>query len=126
MEAIQTLDGSQQATIIWAGPLSTAGTLTLTYEDDTNINFYLNTTPIPVTFSLTNGTGPTQVQVLLQMTRCLFVDGWQETLPGSKGYVEVTGPVTAVANTTDANTAGGGYSPSRIVLKNTVATGFYQ
>ena len=39
MEAIQTLDGSQQATIVWAGPLSTAGNLNLTLEDDTNINY---------------------------------------------------------------------------------------
>lgn len=126
MEAVQTIDGSGQAISIWAGPLSTSGNLTLTYEDDTNLNFYSNTTPIPVSFSLLNGVGASQVGVTLQMTKCLFVDGWQITLPGSKGYVEVTGPVTAVANTTDANTAGGGYTPSRMVLKNSVATGTYQ
>jgi len=126
MEAIQTLDGSQQPTIIWAGPLSTTGTITATYEDDTNLNFYLNTSQIPVVFTLTNGTGASQVQVVVQMSKAIFMDGWQVTLPGSKGYVEITGPVTAVANVTDANTAGGGYSPSRVVLKNTLATGTYQ
>ena len=126
MEAIQTLDGSQQATIIWAGPLSTAGNLNLTLEDDTNLNIYLAGLPIPLSFTLTNGTGATQVQVQLQMTKCLFVSGWKPAITGGKGYVEVGGPVTAVSNTTDANTAGGGYSPSRVVLKNTVATGSYQ
>jgi hypothetical protein len=126
MEAIQTLDGSQQATVIWAGPLSTAGNLTLTYEDDTNMAFYLATSQIPISFALTNGAGAAQVAVTLQMTKCLFMDGWQVTLPGSKGYVEISGPVAGVSNTTDANTAGGGYSPSRLILKNAVATGFYQ
>ena len=126
MEAIQTLDGSQQATIVWAGPLSTAGNLNLTMEDDTNLNYYLAGNPIPVSFTLTNGTGATQVQVQLQMSKCLFVDGWKPAITGGSGYVEVGGPVTAESNTTDANTAGGGYSPSRVVLKNTVATGSYQ
>lgn len=126
MDAIQTIDGSQQASLIWAGPLSTTGTLNLTYEDDTNLNLYLGTTQVPVTFTLTNGTGASQVQAVLQMTKCLLTDGWQVTLPGSKSYVEIGGPVSAVANTTDANTAGGGYSPSRFVLKNAVATGTYQ
>ena len=97
MEAIQTLDGSQQATIIWAGPLSTAGNLNLTLEDDTNLNYYLAGNPIPVVFTLTNGTGATQVQVQLQMTKCLFVSGWKPVITGGKGYVEVGGPVTAVS-----------------------------
>ncbi len=126
MEAVQTLDGSQQAEIIWAGPLSTAGNMTVTYEDDTNLNFFLGTSQIPVVFTLTNGTGATQVQVQLQMTKCILTDGWQISLPGSKGYVEATGPVSAVGNTTDANTAGGGYSPSRVVLKNAQLTSVYQ
>lgn len=125
IEAIQTLDGSQQATVIWAGPLSTAGNLTLTYEDDTNLNFYLNGTQIPVSFDLLNGSGATQVEAKLQMTKCLFLDGWKLNLLG-KPYVEISGPVEGVSNTTDANTAGGGYSPSRFVLKNTVASGTYQ
>ena len=126
IEAIQPLDGSPQPLVVWSGPLSTAGNLTLTMEDDTNLNYYLAGNPIPVSFTLTNGTGATQVQVQLQMSKCLFVSGWKPTVTGGKGYVEVGGPVNAVSNTTDANTAGGGYSPSRMVLKNTVATGSYQ
>jgi hypothetical protein len=126
IEAIQTLDGSQQATVVWSGPLSTAGNLNLTYEDDTNIALFLAGAPIPVTFTLSNGSGATQSYIQLQMTKAIFVDGWKVSLPGSKGYVEVGGPVTAVSNTTDANTAGGGYSPSRVLLKNTLATGTFQ
>lgn len=126
VEAIQTLDGSQQATVIWAGPLETTGNLLTTMEDDTNLNLYLNNTQPPVTFTLTNGTGASQVQVQLQMTKCQFTDAWAPTITGGKGYVEMGGPVNAVANTTDANTAGGGYSPSRFVLKNSVSSGTYQ
>src|SRR5215472_2990023 len=128
IEAIQTLDGSQQATIVWAGPLSTTGNINLTYENDdaNNLNFFLNGSQIPVSFTLVNGTGATQSYFQLQMTKCLFVDGWAVNIMGGKGYVEVGGPVTAVANTTDANTAGGGYSPSRAVLKNTLPTGTFQ
>ena len=125
MDAIQTLDGSQQATVIWAGPLSTSGNMMTTMEDDTNLNFYLNYTKPPVTFTLTNGTGASQVQIQLQMTRCQFTDAWQPSITG-KNWVEMGGPVSAEANTTDANTAGTGYSPSRLVLKNSVASGTYQ
>jgi hypothetical protein len=126
MEAVNTLDGNQQALVVWAGPLSTAGNLTMTYENDTIMALYQAGTQVPITFTLTNGTGATQVQLQIQMTKALLVTGWKPTIPGSKGYVELGGPVTAVGNTTDANTAGGGYSPSRAVLKNTVATGSYQ
>jgi hypothetical protein len=126
MDAIQTMDGSQQATVIWAGPLSTTGNMMTTMEDDTNLNLYLNNSQPPVSFTLTNGTGASQVQAQLQMTKCQLTDAWQPTITGGKGYVEMGGPVSAVANTTDANTAGGGYSPSRFVLKNTVASGSYQ
>ena len=126
MEAIATLDGNQQALVIWAGPLETTGQMALTYNDDTVLAYFIAGTQVPVSFTLTNGTGATQVQYVLQMTKCLLVNGWKPTIPGTKGYVEVGGPVTAVSNTTDANTAGGGYSPSRSVLKNSIATGTYQ
>ena len=104
------------------------GNINLTYENDdaNNLNFFLNGSQIPVSFTLVNGTGATQSYFQLQMTKCLFVDGWAVNIMGGKGYVEVGGPVTAVANTSDANTAGGGYSPSRSVLKNTLATGTFQ
>jgi hypothetical protein len=126
MDAEQTIDGSQQATVIWAGPLSTDGTLNLTMEDDTNLALYEAGAPVPISFTLTNGTGATQVQVQLQMTKAILGTGWKPTIPGSKGYVEIGGPVGGFGNTTDANTAGGGYSPSRMVLKNATATGSYQ
>jgi hypothetical protein len=126
IEAIQTLDGQQQATVVWSGPLSTAGNLNLTMEDDTQMALFFAGAPIPVSFTLTNGTGATQSFFQLQMSKCLYVDGWKPVILGGKGYVEIGGPVTAVANTTDANTAGGGYSPSRVVLKNTLSTGTYQ
>jgi hypothetical protein len=126
IEAIQTLDGSQQATVVWSGPLNTTGNLNLTYEDDTMLNIFTGGAPVPVTFTLVNGTGAGQSYFQLQMTKCLFTDGWKPAILGGKGYVEIGGPVAAVANTTDANTAGGGYSPSRVVLKNSLASGTFQ
>lgn len=123
--AIQTLDGNQSPYKIWSGPLGVTGTLNTVMEDDTQLNNYLNNSQPAVVITLTNGTGATQVQVVIQMTKAAFMAGWKP-LANSNGYVEVNGPITAVSNTTDANTAGGGYSPARVVLKNAKATGTYQ
>ena len=126
IKAIQTLDGSQQPTLVWSGPLATTGNLNLTMEDDTMLGLFQAGAAIPVSFTLVNGTGATQSYFQLQMTKCFLTDGWKPQILGGNGYVEIGGPVGAEANTTDANTAGGGYSPSRAVIKNSLPTGTYQ
>jgi hypothetical protein len=125
IDAPDTLDGNQSPYIIWAGPLTTTATVNFIAEDDTILNFYLQGTQPTVVLTLVNGTGATQVGVTVQLTKANFMTGVKYN-SGSKGYVEIGGPITAVANTTDANTAGGGYSPSRVLLRNTKATGTYQ
>lgn len=126
MEAIHTLQSNQSPYKIWAGSLETTGNLNFVMEDDTILAHYLkNDQPATVT-TLTNGTGATQVQIQIQSTKTNFVAGWKPKVLGGKGYVEVGGPINCVANTTDGNTAGTAYSPSRVVLKNAVATGHYQ
>lgn len=125
MDAIPTLQGVQSPYKIWSGGLECTGTLNLVMEDDTNLLQYLNNTQPAVVLTFTQGTGATQVAVIVQMTKCNFVSGWKPKLTG-KGYVEVGGPFTAVSNTTDKNTAGAGYSPAQVVLKNAKGTGTYQ
>lgn len=125
IDAPGTLDGNQSPYVIWAGPMTTTGTMNFIAEDDTILNYFIQGTQPAVVLTLVNGTGASQVQLQIQMTKANFVSGWKYN-SGNKGYVEVSGPVTAVANTTDANTAGGGYSPSRVVLKNAKASGTYQ
>lgn len=126
MAAIQTIDGSQQPFEIWAGGLSITGNIKAVMLDDTLLAFFLGNTQPTVIFTLTNGTGASQVQLQLQMTKCQFTNGWAPTITGGNGYVEIGGPVTAVANVTDSNTSGTGYSPGRVVLKNAKASGTYQ
>ena len=124
VDAIQTIDGNQSPYKIWSGPLQVAGTLDTVMEDDTYILDFLNNTQPALVITLTNGTGATQVQVQVQLTKCNFLTGWKAT--GASPWVRAGGPIAGVANTTDANTAGGGYSPARVVLKNAKATGSYQ
>jgi hypothetical protein len=126
VDAIQTLDGQQQATVVWVGALNTSGNMNLTMEDDSQLSIFTTAAAVPVSFTLTNGTGATQSFFQLQMTKCFYTDGWKPQILGGKGYVEIGGPVMAEGNTTDANTAGGGYSPSRAVLKNSLPTATFQ
>jgi hypothetical protein len=124
VDAIPSLDGNQSPYKIWSGSLQTTGTFNTIMEDDSMIlNYVQNSQPATV-ITLTNGAGASQVSLVIQMTKTNFLSGWKAT--GSTPYVEVGGPISAVSNTTDANTAGTGYSPSRMVLKNSIATGHYQ
>lgn len=126
MDVIQTLDGNQSPYKIWAGPLDISGTLNFVAEDDTILAHYLSNDQPAVVITLTNGTGATQVGLRITMTKTNFIAGWKTVITGSKGYVEVGGPIQAVANTTDSNTAGTGYSPGKVVLTNAKGYGFYQ
>lgn len=124
VDAIQTIDGNQSPYKIWSGPLQVSGTLDTVMEDDTYILDFLNNSQPATVITLTNGTGGTQVSVAVTLTKCNFLTGWKAT--GGSPWVRAGGPIAGVANTTDANTAGGGYSPARVVLKNAKATGSYQ
>lgn len=124
MEAIHTLQNNQSPYKIWAGSLETTGNLNFVMEDDTIIAHYLANDQPVVVLTLLNTTTNTGIKV--QSTKTNFIAGWKPKVLGGKGFVEVGGPVSCVANTTDANVAGGGYSPTRVILSNSVATGHYQ
>jgi len=126
LAAIPSLDGNQSPYAIWSGQLKTAGTLSFVVEADNDLikNNYIKNTQPAVVLAFTNGTGATQVGLSVQMTRCNFIAGWKDADKG--GYVDVSGPISGVANLTDANVSGTGYSPSRVVLRNAVAASRYQ
>ena len=126
VNSVQTCDGTQTAYKVWAGPLSVTGNFNFVMEDDSDVLNYVNNTQPTVTLAFINGTGAAQTGLSIQMTKCVYTKTWKAKQVGSNGYVEVGGPITALANTTDANTAGGGYSPAKVTLRNSVATGTYQ
>lgn len=126
IDGIFTMQGVQTPYQIFAGALACTGNLSFIIENDTQMTQYLNSTQPTVLMTLTNGTGANQVQVQVQITKANFESGWKYKQTGTAGFVEVGGPFKGIATTTDANTAGGGYSPGRVVLKNAVASGTYQ
>jgi hypothetical protein len=126
VDAINTADSTQAPYKIWVGPLQATGNMLFVMEDETLLTQFLANTQPVVSLAYTNGTGASQTAMTIQMTKAAFLTGWKPTIIGKNGYVELGGPIKGLANTTDANTAGGGYSPARVVLKNAVASGQYQ
>lgn len=124
MDVVQTLDGTQNAYEIFVGEMSATGTLTVVMEDDTQLNNYLQASQPSLDLTLTNGTGATQQYFQLHFTKANYDKATPKQT--GKSYVEIDIPFTGVANTTDATTAGTGYSPLKATIKNTKATGTFQ
>lgn len=98
---------------IWAGSVTVTGQLTLIYNDDTYLTPMLTGTSQALDISYTAGAD-------ILVLHCN--SGLSTKAPitrGSNGWNEITVDITGVANTTDANTAGGGYSPIAATLTNT-------
>lgn len=125
-DAIVTAQGVQTPYSVWDSALQCTGNLNLVMEDDTDILNYLNNSQPTISLVANTGTGASQTGFTIQLTKGAFLAGWKPKQTGTQGYVEVGGPVKGIANTTDANTAGGGYSPARVVLRNAVSSGTYQ
>lgn len=115
---IIALNNSTSPTSIWGGPVSVTYSLTAIYTDDTFLTPMLNGTSTSIELSLTNGADVLDIK----STNGLFTAA--PITRNSNGYMEITIAATGVANTTDANTAGSGYSPAKIVLTNTSSTAY--
>lgn len=124
IQPIWTLQAIQNPYKIFLGQCSASGTLTFVMEDDTQLANYLNQSQPSLDLTLTAGTGATQQQFKLHFTKANFDDATPKQV--GKPYIELTVPFTAIANTTDATTAGTGYSPLKATIKNTKSTGTYQ
>lgn len=125
-DAILTAQGVQTPYKIWDSALMVDGSLNFVMEDDTDLVNYLNNSQPSLTLAATTGSGASQTGITIQLTKAAYLSGWKPKQTGGSGYVEVGGPFRGISNTTDANTAGGGYSPCRVVLKNAIASGSYQ
>lgn len=111
---IFTVKGDQSPYQMFAGPVTVDGSLTLVFESDTQLEYYLNNTQPSLSIDFTQGSGANLQQVKLQMTKCAFTMGKIER---SKDYIELGVTYKAIANTTDHG-ASLGYSPIKVVLQN--------
>lgn len=118
---IFTVDGNQRPYQLFAGPVTAGGSLTLVFESDTEMGYYLNNTRPALDIDFTSGAGAAAVEVKLHMTKCAFTVAKIER---SKDYIELGVTYKALANTTDAG-ASAGYSPLKVTLKNAKASGTY-
>jgi hypothetical protein len=118
---IFTVDGNQAPYQIFQGAVSVDGSLKLIFEDDTDLNRYLNNTQPSLDITFTQGTGATLTSVQLHMTKAAFQIA---KIDRSKDYVELDVTYKAIANTTDVG-ASNGYSPIKVTLQNAKATAVY-
>ena len=125
---IATLQGIQDPLAIWSGPLSVTGKATLVMDDDTYLNGYLNPSNAnyQTSFKLTANQGTTTAAngVTVQTTKTNYET--VKVLSSGKGFVQLEVPFTALANSTDASTAGGGLSPIKVTLSTGTTTGSTQ
>lgn len=122
VSAIQTLDSTQQPYRIFAGQVGVDGKLTFVMEDDTQLlNMINNSQPsLDILFSI--GTGAALQQIEFHLNKAAY-----RTAKPSRGqdYVQLDVGYQGMANTSDATTAGTGFSPIKVTIKNTKATGTY-
>lgn len=120
--AIQTLDSTQHPYKIFAGQVSVDGRLTFVMEDDAQLLNMINNTQPSLDITFTTGTGAAQQQIGLRCTKAAYTAAKPAR---GQDYVQVEVNYKGIATTTDATTAGTGFSPVRVTLKNTKATGTY-
>lgn len=113
---ITVVNGATAPTQQWAGAVTVSGSATLVYTDDTFLTPMLNGTSTTIDINYANGAD----SLTLHCTNGLFTKA--PITRNGNGWMEISVDFTGVANTTDANTAGGGYSPIKSTLVNTVST----
>lgn len=121
VDPIFTIDGNQRPYQLFAGPVTANGALTLVFESDTELTYYLSNTKPSLAIDFAAGTGATATEVKLNMTKCAFT---MAKIERSKDYIELGVTYKALANTTDVGTSAG-YSPIKVTLKNAKASGTY-
>lgn len=115
---IKAVDNSQQPYQIWAGPLSVEGKATLIMEDDTYLTAYQQATKTSLTCAFAVDANDS---LTFQMSKI----NWNAAdITRGKDYIELPVTFKAYGNSTDIG-ASAGYSPLKVTLKNSVATGLY-
>jgi hypothetical protein len=119
---IYGLSGSQDPYQIFVGALETKGTFKFVMENDDQLVRFLTNTQPSITLNWTNGSGSTETQLQVTLTKGAYT---AVTIERGKDYVEVNVTVEAMANTTDAGSTGG-FAPVKWTLKNALPSGTYQ
>lgn len=123
VNAIQTMDSTQHPYKIWSSaPVQADGKLTFVMEDETELLRMINNTQPSLDLLFSTGSGASQQQIQFHCTKAAY-----RTAKVNRGqdYVQIDVSFTGLANTTDATTAGTGYTPCKLTLKNSKATGTY-
>jgi hypothetical protein len=114
---IHTADNSASPYKIWQGPVSFEGTMSVVMEDETNLLQYLNNSQPSLEFLWTQGTSTLKVFT----SKAAFTVG---KINRGTDHVALDLTFVAIANSTDVG-ASAGFSPVKVTLTNSVATGTY-
>lgn len=114
---IMTADGNQRPYQLFAGAVKVSGACNLVFESDTELLLFLNNTKPALDIDFIQNT----LEVKLHMTKVAMKTG---NIDRGKDYLMLPFTYEAISNTTDAG-ASGGYSPIKVTLKNTKATGTF-
>jgi hypothetical protein len=121
VDAIMNIDGGPDPFRIWSGAVTVDGKASYIVDDDTYLNYYLANTQPSLSIAWNIGSGASQVGLTVQMTKCAHKTAKENR---GKNYVAIDADISGLANTTDAG-ASGGYSPAKVILRNSTATGTY-
>ncbi len=118
---VTTLDGTADPMQIYSGPLAVTGKMTLVVDDDAQFQNYLYQTQPAFNLSALQGTAEFVNGIAIQVTQANYEN--LKLMQTGKGYITLEVPFTALANSTDGNTAGGGSSPAKVTLSVGTTTG---
>jgi hypothetical protein len=117
---VYTLQGIQDPLALFSGPVSLNVKSDLVMVDDVIYNDYINISQPTFEVSALTGSGTGQKGIDIHCQLANFED----IKVAPKGaYMNLSGSFTGLANTTDASTAGGGYSPALVTLSVGTVTG---
>ena len=118
---ITTLQGNQDPLTIFVGPASATCKTSLVIDDDVQLLNYINGSIPSFLLTATQGTGTAANGLTIQTSKA----NYEQVKPiySGKGWVTLEVPFTAIANSTDKSTAGGGLSPALITLSTGTTTG---
>ncbi len=123
---VNTIQGLQDPLAIFSGPVSVNTKFTIVQADATQYLNYVNQTqPSFRVAAVKGGASATAANgVFINCSQANYAD--VKITQTGKAYVTLDGSFEALANTTDATTAGGGYSPARVTISTGTAGGSTQ
>ena len=122
-ENIPTMNGTQDPYDSFVGALVATGKISFVKQDDLILTDYEQGNLATFSLAFVQGTGSTEIALAIQTTEANY-DSVEPMLQG-KAYNTEEAAFTALGNTTDATTAGGGLSPCKVTLKNAIGSGVY-